>query len=751
MMELRLWCAKTKGNEKNCMYPDEVVSETADQLKEAIRLDHVCAEYKNGRRSNQNFLRSTVIVMDCDNDHSNDPKDWITPEALKDELKEVAFAITFSRHHMMAKGDVSARPRFHVYFQVPEIADPESYAAAKRRIYEAYPFFDGNALDASRFIYGVDTDSVIWNNGRLTIDQFLQQSSIQRVIHEGSRNSTMSRFAGRVVKRYGYNETSHQIFLEEAAKCEPPLADEELDHIWHSASRFAKTVESQPGYVPPSEYNSALPAGSMKPEDYSDIGEARALQKEYGNELAFNPATDYLRYNGIYWDESVEAAVGATEEFLDLQLADAKRLLPVSTEALQKLGSNPDLIKAGGKRAEESLSSEQLKLYRTWQDASRYLAFIMKRRDYRYIKSTLETLKPMVSVPFEDLDKQAFLLNTPEGTYDLRQGMAGRRDHKAEDLLTKVTLVEPGDKGADLWQDMLQKTFQGDQELIAYVQEIMGLSIIGKVYVEALVIAIGSGRNGKSTFFNTISRVLGTYSGHLSADTLTVGCKRNVKPEMAELKGKRLIIAAELEEGTRLNTSIVKQLSSTDPVFAEKKYKAPAAFIPSHSVILYTNHLPRVGETDEGTWRRLIVIPFEAEFSGSGDKKNYTEILVEEAGPAVLKWVIEGAKKAIQHGYHLTRPKAVRDAIEAYRGQNDWLSTFIDDCLEVAPSYRQKAGELYTGYRNYCQRMGEFARSNSEFYTALEHAGFKRHRYSNGVVVLGLRLKSPFDEKAEKA
>lgn len=564
MMELRLWCAKTKGNEKNCMYPDEAKCETADQLKEAIRLDHVCAEYKNGRRSNQNFLRSTVIVMDCDNDHSNDPQDWITPEALKDELKEVAFAITFSRHHMMAKGDVSARPRFHVYFQVPEITDPESYAAAKRRIYEAYPFFDGNALDASRFIYGVDTDSVIWNNGRLTIGQFLQQSSIQRVIHEGSRNSTMSRFAGRVVKRYGYNETSYQIFLEEAAKCEPPLADEELDHIWHSASRFAKTVASQPGYVPPSEYNSAMPAGSMKPEDFSDIGEARALQKEYGNELRFNTATDYLRYNGIFWDESVEAAVGATEEFLDLQLADAKRAVFSSADALKKAGEDPDFIKAGGKRAVEKLSEEKQKLYQVWLDATKYLAFVMKRRDYKYIKSALETLKPMVSVPFEDLDKQEFLINTPEGTYDLRQGMDGRREHKAEDLLTKVTLVEPGDKGADLWQDMLQKTFQGDQELIEYVQEIMGLSIIGKVYVEALVIAIGSGRNGKSTFFNTISRVLGSYSGHLSADTLTVGCKRNVKPEMAELKGKRLIIAAELEEGTRLNTSIVKQLSSTD-------------------------------------------------------------------------------------------------------------------------------------------------------------------------------------------
>ena len=141
----------------------------------------------------------------------------------------------------------------------------------------------------------------------------------------------------------------------------------------------------------------------------------------------------------------------------------------------------------------------------------------------------------------------------------------------------------------------------GDRELIDYVQEIVGLAAIGKVYIEALIIAYGEGRNGKSTFWNTISRVLGTYSGNMSADTLTVDCKRNVKPELAEAKGKRLIIAAELEEGMRLNTSNVKQLCSTDEIYAEKKYKDPFSYVPSHTLVLYTNHLPKVGAMDAGT------------------------------------------------------------------------------------------------------------------------------------------------------
>ena len=104
----------------------------------------------------------------------------------------------------------------------------------------------------------------------------------------------------------------------------------------------------------------------------------------------------------------------------------------------------------------------------------------------------------------------------------------------------------------------------------------------------------------RGTFWNAVSRVLGLYSGNISADTLTVGCRRNIKPEMAEVKGKRLLIAAEMQEGARLNDSTVKQLCSTDDVFAEKKYKDPFSFKPCHTLVLYTNHLPRVSASDDG-------------------------------------------------------------------------------------------------------------------------------------------------------
>lgn len=288
--------------------------------------------------------------------------------------------------------------------------------------------------------------------------------------------------------------------------------------------------------------------------------------------------------------------------------------------------------------------------------------------------------------------------------------------------------------------------FQGDSELINYVQRIVGLTAIGKVYVEALIIAYGDGRNGKSTFWNTIARVLGTYAGNISADALTVGVKRNVKPELAEAKGKRLLIAAETEEGMRLSTSIAKQMASTDLLYAEKKYKAPFAFAPSHTLVLYTNHLPRVGAMDVGIWRRLIVIPFEAKIEGSSDIKNYAEHLYQNAAGAVLQWIVDGARKVIDDDFVLKPPPKVQAAIDAYRAENDWLSHFTDECCVIEPTAQEKSGELYAAYRAYALSVGDYARSTSDFYNALAQLGCERRRTKAGVIVYGIRLSGAEQE-----
>lgn len=752
-MQLTIYRNDAAGNAKNCVYPTKVIVDDAESLKDAVAYDHVCAQYQKNYRSASNFIKSDVVVMDLDNDHSEHPADWITEDSLDEMLPDVAFAVAPSRHHMLSKDGNMPRPRYHVYFPIEECMEAEQYSMIKKSIQMAYPFFDDNALDAARFIFGAACGDVVWHDGWITIDEEVCTDIEEQVakvsagpIMEGSRNNTLSRFAGRVLKRYGECERAHQLFMEEAEKCEIPLPESELNTIWFSAIKFLRNrIQTQEGYVAPDSYNDDFAGKSLKPTDYSDIGQAKSLQREYGDELLFTNATDYLRYDGVCWEENRQLAVGAMEEFLDLQLDEAQEAVANSRDALIKSGISTEKLHDGAKKPGKEFNDEQIKLYFQYLEAKQYLAFVMKHRDYKYITSGLNAAKPMLSADVNELDKNEYLLNTPHATYDLRQGIAGEQPHDPRDLITKISECSPGTEGKQIWEDALQIFFCGDNSLITYVQEIVGMAAVGKVYQEHLIIAYGGGANGKSTFWNTISRVLGTYSGKISAETLTMGCKRNVKPEMAELKGKRLIIASEMEEGMRLNTAVVKQLCSTDEIYAEKKYKDPFKFIPSHTLVLYTNHLPKVGANDDGIWRRLIVIPFKAHITGDSDIKNYADYLFDKAGAAIMAWIIEGAKKAISMDFKTNLPKCVEEAIQAYREDNDWLGHFISECCEVDASFNEKSGELYQQYRAYCIQTGDYSRSTTDFYSAVEKAGYRRKKTNTGTLVFGLKLKTGTD------
>lgn len=751
-MQIIMFTADCTGQAANCSYPNRRVVTTPEEMQEAVRFDHVCAEYKGNYRSIGNFARSDVVVMDIDNDHTEDPAEWITPEKLEQMLPDISYVIAFSRNHMKVKDGKAARPKFHVYFQITETSDVGWYAALKRGIKKRFDFFDGNALDAARFIFGADAGEVVWHEGWMTIDEEVEpdyeetESKDSGVssgpILEGSRNNTMSRFAGRVLKKYGVTDRAREAFELHARRCDPPLPEDELNTIWNSAVKFYKnTVCTQPGYVEPDEYNSEF--DSLKPEDFSDMGEAKALIKEYRDELLYTDATQFLSYDGMCWRENRQRAVGAVEEFLDMQLVESRDQF--ETAVAHMLAVDPSLdeitVRKGGRALEKLITPQNAEAFGELQTARAYYGFVMKYRNYKHIADTQNTAKPMVATDINLFDAQENNLNTPVGTYDLAKGVNGMMPHKATDLLTKITNCAPGDEGRQLWEDALQLFFCGDQDLIDYVQMTVGMAAVGKVYVEALIIAYGEGRNGKSTFWNTISRVLGTYSGAMSADSLTANCRRNVKPEIAELKGKRLIIAAELEEGTRLSTSILKQLCSTDQIRGEKKFKDPFDFTPSHTAVLYTNHLPKVSASDDGTWRRLIVIPFHAKIEGSSDIKNYADYLFNNAGPAVMSWIIEGARKVIEREFKIEPPKVVANAIAEYRGMNDWLSHFLEDCCVTGDGLEQKSGDLYQEYRAYCLRTGEYARNNADFIAEIEKRGFMRKKKKSGMWVQGLQLK----------
>lgn len=744
-----IYSADVIGNPGNCSYPHKHVILDKSSLKAAINHDYVCAEYRNSYRNGDNFIGSDCLPVDCDNDHSENPADWITPQDIMQAFPGVTFAIHYSRFHNREKNGKTARPKFHVLFPIEYCTDASLYSDMKKLVNSIFPYFDTQALDAARFFFGTAAAEAALYPGRMNLTEFLNEDLFDEympqgdfghsTIPEGSRNATMSRFAGRIIKKYGDTERAYQTFLEEAAKCVPPLDNAELSTIWHSAQRFYTKLSQQDGYVAPEIYNDSA---CYKPEDYSDVGQAEVLGKYFSGELRYSPATHFIRYSDHYWQESEPGAQAVAHELTRRQLKEAGNDLMEALTKMKSSGAQTILDSTSKSKAEQLMNEQQLEAYQDFLAAKAYQTFVIKRRDSKNITSTLRESRPILEISPRDLDSDPFALCTPEATYDLRKGLAGAREHLQEDYITKITSVSPSKKGQQIWLDCLDLIFQGDQSLIDYVQMICGLAAIGKVYVEALIIAYGDGRNGKSTFWNAVSRVMGLYSGNISADTLTVGCRRNIKPEMAEIKGKRLLIAAEMQEGSRLNDSTVKQLCSTDDVFAEKKYKDPFSFKPCHTLVLYTNHLPRVSASDDGIWRRLIVIPFNAKITGKSDIKNYGEYLFDKAGESILAWIIEGAKKVIELDYQIPVPGCVQKAIDEYRNQNDWFGHFLTDKCEVEDSYKESSSALYQAYRNYSMDCNEYIRSTADFYFALEKSGFERIKVHNKRFFKGLRLRA---------
>ena len=270
---MTVFAAKCTGDAKNCLYPTKVDLTDEEIARKAFSRDTVFAEYKGNYRSNDNFVRSNVIPFDCDNDHSEDPDDWITEDDIATAFEGVHYIIHYSRNHLKQKKGRSARPRFHVLFLVDEITDREEYTALKQRVHDFFPYFDEKALDAARFFFGTKDPKVSFHAGEITLNAFLDRCEEfyedidgemafaefceeSELIREGSRNKTMHLIAIRLLKRYGDTEEAQNAYKAESERCVPALDKTELRSIWMSAKRFYKnTVVHSKDYIPPEVYN----------------------------------------------------------------------------------------------------------------------------------------------------------------------------------------------------------------------------------------------------------------------------------------------------------------------------------------------------------------------------------------------------------------------------------------------------------------------------------------------------------------
>lgn len=496
----------------------------------------------------------------------------------------------------------------------------------------------------------------------------------------------------------------------------------------YGALTIAEAIRTCSASYEPHTYPQKLPKNALitppkcspeqvRPPDFSDAGNSEAFIQIYRDTLLFSDALGWMVWNSQRWERSDHKALTLATELSGEMLADAQRENRAALVAMAEAKAT----EAEGRSKPEDMERATNRA----ASAKAYLTHTKRTRSAGRLKSMLELAKPAFVVKADTLDANPADLNTPAGIIDLTTGALRPHDRAAR--CSQITTASPGEQGAQMWDTFLDTITQGDNSLRGFLQLVAGMALHGKVYHEGLILAHGAGRNGKSTFFNALAAVLGDYAGSIDIDTFTTD-KQNRGAALATLRGKRLVIAGELEEGRRLSVATVKKVCSTDRITIEEKYKAPETITPSHTLCLFTNHLPRVGSTDPGTWRRLIVVPFRATIPTQGSRSNYGDILVRDAGPSILSWAIEGAVNFARNGYQLQTPDVVEEATETYRGQEDWVGNFLAECCTLGPGVWVPSSELYQRYRQWAENSGDYVRRLPDFNAALENRGLSRKK-----------------------
>jgi putative DNA primase/helicase len=282
----------------------------------------------------------------------------------------------------------------------------------------------------------------------------------------------------------------------------------------------------------------------------------------------------------------------------------------------------------------------------------------------------------------EDFDVDLWALNTPVGTVDLRTGEM--RPHRREDGITKVTRVAPSTAPAPRWQACLATWADGDDALIAFLQRLCGYWLTGSVKEEKLTIIHGPGGNGKTKFIETVRGCLGhDYATGVAMETLIVTAGEQHPTDLADLRGKRLAIATETDEGRRLAEAKVKALTGGDRIRARHMRRDFFEFEPTHKLVIVGNHRPVLRNVDEAMRRRLLLLPFTAVIAPEDRDVDLAEKLLAER-PAILRWMIDGCLAWQEEG--LDPPARVLAATEDYLETADAFGRWLDECCVIAPN-----------------------------------------------------------------
>jgi putative DNA primase/helicase len=515
-------------------------------------------------------------------------------------------------------------------------------------------------------------------------------------IPEGMRDNWLTSLAGSL-RRVGLGEEGLIAALTTAnlEQCAPPLEHDQVLKIAASVARY-----------PPAPPVAGEAVMAPIESHLTDMGNAARFALQHrGNVLYCHPWGKWLMWDGARWgsDQAGEIARLAKETVASIYIEAAH-------------GGDAETRKRVASHAQKS------------EAAPRVRAFLELARS--------ETGIPVLP---ESLDTEPWLLNTMNGTLDLSANEF--REHRSGDLITKVTPChyDPEAK-APRWDRFLEEIFDGNKNLIGFLQRALGYALTGTTREHVLIILHGVGSNGKTTLCETVAAVLGEdYAQRAPVELLLRKWRDSVPTDVARLRGARFVTAIETDQGRRLAESLVKALTGGDKLTARFMRQDYFEFVPTHKLFLATNHRPEIWGTDLAMWRRVKLVPFSVVIPDEKQDKDLGEKLQEEA-PGILAWMVRGCRDWLENG--LGEPQEVKDATATYRAEMDILGEFLEDCCIIADGATATTGDLYQRYGEWCDQNKEKAISKRAFGSRLRERGLIAVRdYATGRFYKGIGLR----------
>ncbi|MBS3821730.1 MAG: hypothetical protein KGY81_08210, partial [Phycisphaerae bacterium] len=381
----------------------------------------------------------------------------------------------------------------------------------------------------------------------------------------------------------------------------------------------------------------------------------------------------------------------------------------------------PDALRRAAKLAEQTMRA-LLAEAAALDDKDAVKWAVHCNRSARAMKDLLEVVKHRVAVHSDVFDRDPWVLGIDNGVIDLRTGEL--HDHDRDRRISRLCPVRyDAEATCPRWQQFMVEIMGGDEAMVDALQRLAGYCLTGDVSVQILSILYGPGGNGKNVWLDTLMGILGPYATEAPEGLLTARQSDEHPTEIADLCGRRLVVASETEAGKKMRIGLVKKLTGNTYLKARFMRQDYFQFTRTHKTLLVTNNRPVVTETSNAVWRRLRLIPFDVTIPAERQDKRLTEKLITE-WPGILAWAVRGCLDWQRRRRELDLPRCVAQATEAYRDDSDPVGQFVEEhCLKMAGA-KVARSTLYQAYERWARDTGEPILGGKRFAARMRAMGF---------------------------